>query len=206
MKRILSVALFLALLPFALTALAEGPAPIDTEDILALQQLGFATVADYADAFSPSQYTWDFEGEATGITAFTLSVEGGSVSIHVADAVKYQDSEQGLMGAYALEGDVLSQPAFLSGVYWENESLTQIPIPRGLKLGDAKQQLQSVVGGLEFASLEPGEFEEEYDETASYTLVLSQEGSEWQEYYGFDFFLNQGILSQVEMIYYTDAE
>ena len=215
MKHTTAIALILALLlSLTMPAVAEAPAPINFADVMALQQLGFVTVGDYATALAPMEYAWEYEGEATDVTQFMLIFEGGSVTLSVSDAEGYKDEELGLLGATELEESALAKAAQLTGVYWENDALTQIPLPRGLKLGDGKETLLSLVGGLEIVGLEPGEQEEEYDETASFTFAVTSgsipadidDDTLWKEYYGFDFFFNEGALAQVEMIYYTDAE
>ncbi len=205
LRRILTLALCLMVLAMPLFALAEA-APITKEDIDAITDNSYKTVQDYVDAFEPTLYTWFFEGEATGNTVFTLTTTGGTVSISVADAKKYQDAETGFLGTDKLEGDVLSKDARLVGVYWEDASLDKLALPRGLKLGDTKEKLQQAIGGLEFASLEPGEFEENYDETASYDLSIGSEGSDWQEHYWIDFYLNEGKLSIAQLWYEADDE
>lgn len=205
MKRILTLALCLVVLALPMFALADA-APLNKEDIDKITHSGYETMQDYIDAFQPTEFSWAFEGEATGITTFTLAVQGGNISLSVVDAKKYQDDEKGLVGSDKLEGDVLGQPAELTSAYWEDASFDKLPLPRGLKLGDTKEQLQSAIGELEFASLEPGEYEEDYDETAGCMLSIPADGSEWQIYYGFDFYLKEGKLNQAQLWYYTDAE
>lgn len=205
MKRILTLALCLTVLALPAFALADA-APIAKEDIDAITHSGYETVQDYIDAFQPTEFSWAFEGEATGITTFTLAVQGGNISLNVVDAKQYQDDETGLVGSAKLEGDVLSKQAELIGAYWEDATFEKLALPRGLKLGDTKEQMQSAIGELEFASLEPGEFEEGYDETASCMLSIDLDGSDWQEHYGFDFYLFEGKLNQAQLWYYSDAE
>ncbi len=205
LKRILSLALCLMVLALPVLALADA-APLAKEDIDQITHSGYETMQDYIDAFQPTEFSWAFEGEATGITTFTMAVQGGSISLSVADAKQYQDDEAGLVGSAKLEGDVLGKPAALTGAYWEDATFEKLSLPRGLKLGDTKDQLQSAIGELEFASLEPGEYEEGYDETASCMLSIGEDDSEWQMHYGFDFYLNEGKLNQAQLWYYTDAE
>ena len=203
MKFMLTLALCLALL----SSCALGEAlPLTLEDLEPIINGEFRTLGDYHAAFSPTGYSWYFEGEATGVTVFTLEVDGGILSLGVDDAKRYQDDEQGLVGAPSIDADVLLKEATVISVYWDDPSFDKIPLPRGLMLGDGKQQMQERIGALEFASLEPGEYEEDYDETASCVLTVSHEGTDWQTYYSFDFFLNQGLLAQVQMLFYTDAE
>lgn len=205
MKRLMTLALCIIALTLPMIALAEA-APITQADIDAITHNNHETVQSYIDDFKPTEYSWFFEGEATGNTVFTMTVPGGNISIIVADAKNYQDDEKGLVGSDKLEGDVLQKSAALISTYWEDATFDKIALPRGLKLGDTKEQLQQAIGGLEFASLEPGEYEEDYDETASCMLSIDAEGSDWQEHYGFDFYLKEGKLTQAQMWYYTDSE
>ena len=205
MKRFLIVALCVMALALPAVALAEA-APLSMDDVNELIHDDHETVQDYVDDFAPTEYNWYYEGDATGTTVFTLGVPGGGISIAVYEAVNYRDEEEGFIGATELKGDVFQKQAELVGAYWEGPEFDKLPLPRGLKLGDTKQQLQATIGELVYSSLEPGEFEENYDETASYTLTLKAPDSDWQWYYAFDFFLNEAKIAQVQMQYYTDAE
>lgn len=205
MKRCLLIALCLMLMLCPVLARAEA-LPISREDIDFVANTGLTTMGDYIDALKPLEFSWFFEGDATGNTLFTLTVEGGSVTLLVRDAQDYQNDEEGLVGATQLSGAVLGQAAKLLEAYWDGEAFTLIKLPRGLKLGDTKEQLLTAIGGLELAGLEADEFEEGYDETASCMIDFPEDDAEWQEHSGFDFFLKDGKIAQAQMWYYTDAE
>lgn len=205
MKQLLVIVL--CFLVLAVPAFADAPGPLTMDDVELIVHGEYETVQDYIDAFAPTEYSWYYEGEATNTTVFTLGATLGGISLAVADAKKYQNDEEGFIGADALKGDVLEKPAELVGVYWEGAGFDKLPLPRGIKLGDSKEKLQATIGNMAYGSLEPGEYEENYDETASYTITLEADGAEgWKQYYAFDFFLSEGKIAQVQMQYYTDAE
>ena len=199
LKRIVLLLLCL-LLALPLVAVAES-AVLTIDDVNALTDNGNKTVQDYINTFTPDQITWEYMGAPSGETAFTLGVAGGSVTISVKDAKNYQDADEGIVGASTLKGSVLEKDAQLIGVYWFDEALQIFPLPHGIKIGTPRDELAQAISGIEFLALEPGEVEDDYDETAWCSLTLPS-----GEDCAFDFFLQEGLLNQVQMSIYADAE
>lgn len=221
MKKLLTLAVCLVLLFCATGALAEV-LPITKADIDQMCNTGMSTLQEYVDALKPTEYTWYFEGAATGATCFTLIVPGGSVSLQVLDAEDYQDDDQGLEGATSLSPEVLKLAASLCGASWESDAMGFVFMPREIKLGDSKEKVLSSIGELELTEMAVGEGEDDeelevdpetdeapgddYDEVASCQLTLPEDPNQWHEYYGFDFFFKQGELEMAQYWYSTDPE
>lgn len=202
-----SFALLICLLMLVCAPQAKAEAaPVGGTDIQQIQNTGLTTMGEYIEALKPTGFSWYYEGDATGITEFLLTVPGGDVSLRVDNALDYQDDDQGLEGASSLSGDVLNLQARVVGASWDGPELTLVKLPRGLALGATTEQLKAAIGGLEFVEMDPEEPEEDFTQAASCELMIPEDEDAWHEYYGFDFFLKDDKLAMAQMWYGTDAE
>lgn len=194
----------------------------------------YPLAGDYVNALNPREFSWEYEGDATGntyITMFTYDAVDtllGSVTVVVtAEEGLIFDAEDGRGGI--LPDEVMALPAWLAEAEWLDESYP-LPAIRGVNIGAHSEQVVAAFysHGEETPAYDAKDINPAVDESwelDEYQLIGAEaeielgeepifrygwatlnEPEEWREYYTLEYTLLDGLVESIVLIYDCDPE